>query len=60
MGQQSVKGASNQLTLIPSYLPGHGELENLFRVQKVRGSRALVFNAVDVNKVIVILLAKPP
>ena len=42
-------------------LPGHGEFENLCFdsiPQKVRVSRAFLYNAVDINKIITVLLAK--
>ena len=60
-GQESMKEASNQQKL-SSYSPGHG-FENLWFVsiaQRVRVSHAFVYNAVDANKIITILLAKLP
>ena len=48
---------------IPTYLPAHGESENLCVVSvapTVCVSRVFVYNAVDVNKIVVAFLIKHP
>jgi len=52
---------STKTTYIPSYSPGHGQFENSCFVAvayTVSVSCAFVYNAVDVNKIITVSLAK--
>ena len=63
-GQYSKKEDSNQLKLlyIPSYSPAHGEFENLCFVSvasMVCMSRAFVYDAVNVNKIVIVFSTKP-
>ena len=47
----------------PSYSPTHGEFKNLCFISvapMVCMSRAFVYDAVDVNKIVAISLTKPP
>ena len=70
MLQENIDGASNQQrklqinkNYIPAYSPGYGEFKNLcfaFVALSVSVSRALVYNAVDVNKIATAFLAKLP
>ena len=48
---------------IPSYSPGYGEFKNFWFISvawMVSVSRAFVYNALDINKIINVFLAKAP
>ena len=55
-GQKLVKKVSNQQKL---YTAGHGEFEIVSIMQMVRVSHAFVYNMINVNKIIAIILTKP-
>ena len=63
LGQYSKKEDSNQLKLYTILFATHGEFKNLYFISiapMVCMSCAFVYDAVDINKIVVISSTKPP